>query len=442
MQRDARGSSRDIERHAGDGIMGKRSFGKIQQMRSGRFQASYVDHDGVRRTAPDTFAKRSEADEWLASVRSQLNSNERIDQEAALTTFAKYATDWLADRITGVRTPQIRPKTAQLYGGIIDKHLAPFFGHRALKNITAATVVEWRRWMLGRFRARVAAGDIPRSDATGETRTAQAYRLLHAIMAAAVRDGAIAVNPCNIRGASADHAKERKPATMTEIRTIAENMPERYRALVYVAAWSGLRFSELAGLTRGDVVEIPNPDGGPNGFMLIVNKQTYRIGAKLYEGEPTKTEAGRRNAPMFQPEAVNALRAHLRDYTGHGIDAPVFTARTGSPIASNVVGKMFRRARHAAGRDDLRFHDLRHTCATMLAENGATTKQLMSFMGHHTSKAALIYQHATTGKLTALAAKVAHEATIAENEGLPHGLRVMDGGLSDTRRRGAERLAA
>lgn len=103
---------------------------------------------------------------------------------------------------------------------------------------------------------------------------------------------------------------------------------------------------------------------------------------------------------------------------------------------------MFRRARHAAGRDDLRFHDLRHTCATMLAENGATTKQLMSFMGHHTSKAALIYQHATTGKLTALAAKVAREATIAENEGLPHGLRVMDGGLSDMRRRGAERLAA
>lgn len=405
-------------------------------MRSGRYQASYVDNDGVRRTAPDTFDKRSEADEWLAIIRVQLNSNERIDREAALTTFAKYTTDWLRDRITGVRTPQLRPKTAELYGGILDRHLLPFFGPKALKDITASNVVEWRRWMLGRFRARIASGDIPRSDTTGETRTAQAYRLLHTIMACAVRDGAIAVNPCNIRGASADHAAERKPATIGQIRTIAENMPERYRALVYVAAWSGLRFSELAGLTRQDVVEIANPDGGGNGYMLIVNKQTYRVGSRIYEGEPTKSAAGRRNAPMFEPEAVAALRSHLRDYTGNSPEAPVFTSRTGSPISSNVVGKRFRMARKAAGRADLRFHDLRHTCATMLAENGATTKQLMSFMGHGTSKAALIYQHATSGKLTELAAKVARVATEhEEHTELPHGLRVIDGGLSHKKMR-------
>lgn len=404
----------------------KRSFGKIQQMRSGRFQASYADHAGHRRTAPDTFTTRAAADEWLAEIRRRLNSNERIDLDKAAETFEEYSISWLLDK-----RETIRPKTAQIYAGLIDEHLLPFLGAFALKDITPSVVKEWRRWLLGRFKARSESGDVPRSDTTGKTRTAQAYRLLHGIMATAVRDQIITANPCTIKGAGTSEAVERKPATIGQIETIADNMPERYRALIHVAAWSGLRFSELAGLTRADVA-LTILDDGSRGYRLNVNKQTYRLNGKLYEKEPTKTKAGRR-VVFLPPHLTELLTKHLRTFTGPKNDDYVFPTRNGTPMSNNVVGKLFRVARKAANRPDLRFHDLRHTCATMAAQTGATTKELMSLMGHSSSRAALIYQHATEERERQIAAnmsKLAQEQMSRET--VRQSLTVIHGGKSYT----------
>ena len=60
--------------------------------------------------------------------------------------------------------------------------------------------------------------------------------------------------------------------------------------------------------------------------------------------------------------------------------------------------KVYRRARKVAGREDLRWHDLRHTGATMAAQAGATLAELMNRLGHSDVKAALIYQHAAAGR--------------------------------------------
>lgn len=404
--------------------MNRRSFGKIRKLPSGRYQASYIDHAGTRRNAPDTFATKSEADSWLSGIRTRLNSNERIDQDAAAQTFEEYAITWLIDK---QRT--IRPKTAELYASIIDQHLTPFLGAYPLKDITPTVVKEWRRWMLGRFRARTESGDMPNRKATGETRTAQAYRLLHCIMATAMRDQAITVNPCNIVGAGSDHAVERKPATIREIAIIAENMPERYRALIHVAAWSGLRFSELAGLTRGDVVLV-RLDDGELSYRLNVNKQTYRIRGKLYEKMPLKTEAGNR-AVFLPPHVTDVLTEHLGRFTGPSNDDYVFSSRNGTPISDNTVNKAFRSARSIAGRDDLRFHDLRHTCATMAAQAGATTRELMHMMGHSSNRAALIYQHATDERNRQIAAELSRMARNTMNREQVRGtLRVIDGGMN------------
>ena len=78
--------------------MKKRSFGKILQMRSGRYQASYIDNAGVRRYAPDTFNTKQAAASWLADIRAKLNTNSLIDMETASKTFEAYAIDWLIDK--------------------------------------------------------------------------------------------------------------------------------------------------------------------------------------------------------------------------------------------------------------------------------------------------------------------------------------------------------
>jgi integrase len=81
----------------------------------------------------------------------------------------------------------------------------------------------------------------------------QAYRFLRAVMNTAVRDGAIATNPCQIVGGSSDRAKERPVATPAEVIALVEAITPRYRAAVLLAAWCGLRRGEVLGLRRDDV---------------------------------------------------------------------------------------------------------------------------------------------------------------------------------------------
>ena len=93
-------------------------------------------------------------------------------------------------------------------------------------------------------------------------------------------------------------------------------------------------------------------------------------------------------------------------FTDSSEDAYVFPTAKGTPISNNVVGKCFRKAREIAGRPDLRFHDLRHTGATLAAKAGATTKELMQRMGHSSMHAAMIYQHANEEDDLLLAARM------------------------------------
>lgn len=366
--------------------MGKRSFGTIRKMRSGRFQASYAVND-ERFYAPDTFETRAAASDWLSNIRASISKNEWISPDVAGQLFKGYALAWFKERAR-----ELRPKTRDLYAGLLDSMLLPYLGDTPMKELTPLVVKQWRGKLLREFEERSERGDMPTHRSTGENRVAQAYRLLHTIMSDAVRDEVVRHNPCVLKGASQVRAKERKPATLEQLDIIAANMPERYRVLVYVAAWSGLRFSELAGLRRRDTALVLG-EGGVVCYRLNVDKQTYKVRGKLYEDAAPKTEAGRR-VVYLPAHLTDMLTSHMARFTDSSEDAYVFPTVKGTPISNNVVGKCFRRARELAGRPDLRFHDLRHTGATMAAKAGATTKELMQRMGHSSMRAAMIYQHA------------------------------------------------
>ncbi|KAA8827524.1 site-specific integrase [Bifidobacterium myosotis] len=388
--------AREVKRM--DVMPSKRGFGHVRRFRSGRYQASYM-MNGERFNAPDTFATKSEADAWLSEVRASINRNEWIDPRVAGQTFKVYALTWFKGR-----KDDLAPKTRQLYAGLLDQLLLPTLGALPMNDITPLTVKQWRAEIMKTFDARAEAGNMPNMRSSGKTRVAQAYRLLHTIMAEAVRDEVIRHNPCVLKGAAQVRAAERKPATLEELDVIAVNMPERYRALIHVAAWSGLRFSELAGLRYADVVLVTDKTGALY-YRLNVDKQTYKIGATLHEDVATKTDAGRR-VVYLPPHLTDTLTEHMARYVKAEPSAYVFGTRNGTPMMNNSVGKMFRRAREAAGRSDLRFHDLRHTGATIAAKAGATTKELMQRMGHSSMRAALIYQHATEEDDLQLAARM------------------------------------
>ena len=114
------------------------------------------------------------------------------------------------------------------------------------------------------------------------------------------------------------------------------------------------------------------------------------------------------------PHLIPVVKVHLHDHVGMGKDALVFRAATGGHLAPSSLYRVFYPAREAAGRPDLRFHDLRHTGATLAAVSGATLAELMGRLGHSTPGAAMRYQHAAADRDQVIAAalsKLAGEVT-------------------------------
>jgi len=236
----------------------------------------------------------------------------------------------------------------------------------------------------------------------GHTEAAQAYRLLHTGMAQAVSDGLIPANPCAIKGASQRDSRqrtERRVLTPDELWTLADAMPERYRAAVVVSFLSGLRAGELFALQRRHVDLAAG--------TVRVDQSLARPGTGGGRFSSTKSRAGVRTV-VLPAVAVEALTEHLARFTPAGRDALVFGTSTGRPLTGGSRTTMFARARRAIGRDDLTWHDLRHSAMTLVALTGATLPELMQRAGHSTPRAALHYQHAADDAEKRIAERLDH----------------------------------
>jgi integrase len=349
-----------------------RGWGKVRKLPSGRFQASYLDATDTRRNAPATFRTRQDADAWLSRQRADLDAGTLRDPKAGTITFDAYAKTWLADR-------ELKPRTEAGYQAILDRHLIPALGSAPLRSITPALVRSWYATL----------------DPDAPVMRAHAYALLRTILKTAEADDLIATNPARIRRAgSARRTVRIKPATLAELDVIAAAMPPRLRLLVLLAAWCGLRYGELAELRRADI----DPVSG----VLHIRRGVVRVKGGYVAGEP-KSAAGIRDVTI-QESLLPDVTDHLAEHTGPAPDALLFPGKQGGYLSPASLYDHFYPAREAAGRPDLRFHDLRHTGATLVAATGATMAELMRRLGHSTPSAAMRYQHAADDRDAAIAA--------------------------------------
>ena len=378
----------------------RRNFGQIQQLRSGRLQARYKI-DGRLFLAPVTFESRSDASAWLTMRHAELLEHRwkpAPPLEPSKVPFLHYADAWLADRELG-------PRTRSEYRKIIDGRLA-WFAKYNLDQISPGTVKTWWQAQGTKY----------------PTARRRAYDLLHAILDTATRPDedtdappVLAVNPARLTAKTlrADAPKLRiriHPATLAELRTITDAMPERYWAMVALAAWCAPRFGELTELRRKDVVIIRDGNGVPAGGALHITRAVVWTDPDTSVVKEPKTEAGIRDVAI-PPHVLPVLDAHLNTWVDNKPDALLFPAvASGGHMKHGALYKVFRRARVVAGRPDLRWHDLRHTGATMAAQAGATLAELMNRLGHSDVRAALIYQHATADRDTELARKLSEMA--------------------------------
>jgi integrase len=278
------------------------------------------------------------------------------------------------------------------------KYIEPVLWDVLLVDITPAAVRSWRASTL--------------EGGTSPTMVAKAYRLLRSVLATAVDEELIRRNPCRIRGAGQERAAERPVATVDQVFDIAERMPDRFRVLVLLAAFTSLRYGELVALRRYDV-------NIKSGTLTTRATLVERSDGSLVFGPP-KTEAGKRTVTV--PVAIRPdLCKHLRSYVGDRVDALVFVGPTGAALRRSNFQKASRwtQAVASAGLPGFHFHDLRHTGNNLAAATGASLAELMHRMGHASTRAAAIYQHATERRDEAIAAglsaQIQHERGRARN---------------------------
>lgn len=365
------------------------TFGSVDKLATG-YRARYYGPDGRRHKAPTLFLTQADARGWLALRHAEIIEQKwkppgSVEPSKPRITFTEYADRWLTTRMVAGRP--LKDRTREHYRKLLDEHLVPTFGALPLRSITADDVRAWYA---------VTLTDKP-------TMRSHAYGLLRTILATAASDGEIDQNPAVIRGAgTARRVHKPKPASVTEIATIADAMPAQWSLMVLLAAWLALRFGELTELRRKDI--------DLDDEVVRIRRAVVRTDDGFKVTTP-KSDAGTRDVAI-PPHLMPAIEAHLTEHVGVGADALLFPAVSGGHLAPATLYRRFYTAREKAGRKDLRWHDLRHSGAVLAAATGATLAELMARLGHSTPAAAMRYQHAAQGRDKQIAALL---SKIAEN---------------------------
>ncbi len=388
---------------------GRRSFGRIDQLPSGMFRARYPDPDDPRRriAADTTFQTKTDAAAWLSRKQAEIIEHRwkpASPAEREKVTFADYSVRWMKSR-------DLSPKTRAEYQRALDGRLT-YFNDFTLDQISPGTVKQWFDAQNVRY----------------PTARKKSYEVLRAILATAARPDEdtddpplIDSNPARLTaktlnrradGAAPRRSAKVKPASLTELATIMNALPERYRLMVLLAAWCAPRFGELTELRRKDITVEYDKDGEPDAGILHISRAVIWPDPDTPIVKEPKTAAGVRDVEI-PPHLLPFLLDHLDKWAAPGDNGLLFPA-VESPsehMKHGALYKVYRRARKVAGRPDLRWHDLRHTGATLAAQQGATLAELMNRLGHSTVAAAMIYQHASAQRDREIARRLSALAT-------------------------------
>lgn len=360
----------------GGTVTERRTFGSIRRLGSGRYQARYTGPDLNVYTAPETFTAKIDAEAWLIGERrltedpstwqppkARLVAEYERRARTQAQTFGPYAEAFLAGR-------DLALSTRHNYSRLLEIHLLPTFSDTPMVAIDRAAVAAWHR-----------------SAAPGKPHARKhAYDLLRNILNGALDDELIDRNPVHIRGAgSVKRTGSTETASLDELERLVDATPAHYRLMVLLAAWCALRKGELSELRRSDI--------DTTQWVLRIRRGVGFVPGRTVVKDP-KTEAGRRNVAI-PDHLVPMVREHLLRHTEEGGDGLLFPSPSGGHLRTSTIGRWYYPAREAAGRPDLRFHDLRHTGAVLAAQSGATLAELMHRLGHTTSAAAMRYQHAS-----------------------------------------------
>lgn len=319
------------------------------------WRARSIGPDGKQKSR--SHRTKSEAQRWLRAEISNMDRGTWVDPAGGTVQYGNYAEGWI-EGLVGLRT-----KTLHGYRGLLQSRVLPTFANHELRRITPAAVRSW-----------ISSMD---DEGLSPSRIRQAVQVLRASLDQAVDDGLIGRNPAEGAKIPRDQHREMRFLTADQVRVLAQAADRAQPGagtMVTFAAWTGLRWSEIVGLRRSDLDLLRH--------QIHVREAVTEVNGKLIAGRPKNHQI----RTLIVPSGIAELVAAQLD-PGRADDLVFPAPRGGHLRSANFRSKVWLAAvAELASRypdlTGLRFHDLRHTAASLAISTGANIKAIQRMLGH------------------------------------------------------------
>ncbi len=317
-----------------------------------KWQVLYRDPTTKRERSAGVFARKSDATRQRRTIEYQLENGDWIDPALQETLYAEWARTWIDTR------SDLKRSTFDGYMSLLDNRIIPAFGKARLQDIRSINVERWVADMT--------------AEGLSPSRTRQAYNVLASSLKAAVRSDMIRSNPADGVKLPKIKDNEMRHLTPAEVESIANRVGDEYEALVYVLAYCAIRAGEAVALRRKAVNVVRSE-------LRIVESAT-EINGRIEFGA-TKN---RRNRNVTVPKfLMKLIEERLESYVAQDPDALVFGSPHGGALRlSNFRHRVWYPALKGTELEGVRIHDLRHTGASILINQGLHPKIVQQHLGH------------------------------------------------------------
>ena len=355
--------------------------GNIRKRKDGRWEGRFTaGHD----PATGKQIIKSVLGKTQAEVKEKLKKALDDAQKVDFTKSGKYTVGiWMDEWFENVAKIKVRASSHQTYKGYIDNHIKPNIGNIPIEKLTTMDLQKFYRKLLTKGRVeRIEAKDQPKGLSAKTVRNIN--QVISSAMDLAVAQKIIPANPTNACALPKIEHQEMQTIPAEQLQAfLQEAKATGVYEMYYIELATGLRRGELLGLKWQDI-------DWKNG-IIKVRRQVARVDGQIKEA-PLKTKNSYRTVTISQ-QAIEVLKEQKKKTN----DAYVFPSPNGGPISPDSVNNMLKRVLERAGIPKVRFHDLRHTCATIALQNGVDIKTVSGMLGHFSAGFTLdTYAHVTT----------------------------------------------
>lgn len=323
------------------------------------------------------FKTKREANAWRIETLNKIQNG--MFNSGPQVLLSEYLAQWLI-----ASKDSVRPKTHIQYRQIVEQHINPMLGQIKLSDLRPEMIQ-------AAYNRKTAAGV-----------SARTVRLIHSVLRSALnqalRMGLIYRNPATVVYQPKLKETEMKVLDENQVRSLLITAKgHRLEALFKLEVTSGLREGEILGLKWSDI--------DWENHQLKVQRQLQRVpGMGLMFSEP-KSAAGKRMI-MLGSQTIVSLKAHSsRQYAERVFSGDkwqendmIFPSTIGTPLEPRNLFREFKDLLRKANLPDIRFHDLRHTFATLALSQGVSVKVVQEMLGHSDASMTLkVYSHTTPG---------------------------------------------